>query len=70
MARSMWKTSGAKAVLRSKEARMSVKDRATALQAERDALVRKAAELEREIQELTTDAESKTGSETAVLRES
>jgi hypothetical protein len=63
-------SSGAKAVLRSKQAQQSIKDRAAALKTERDALVKRAADLEREIQELTIDAESETGSETAVLRES
>lgn len=44
--------SGAKAVLRSKAARQNPEDRANAIRLERDALINRAAELEREIQSL------------------
>lgn len=45
-------TSGAKAVVRAKEARISRKDRAGALRAEKESLVDRAAKLEAEITEL------------------
>jgi hypothetical protein len=51
--------SGAKAVLRAKEARQNVTDRAAAIRAQRDALLSKAEELDREIASLeATEAEA------------
>jgi len=48
---------GAKAVLRAKEARASVHDRASALRAEKEALVERAAKLEAEIVELESSGD-------------
>ncbi len=52
--------SGAKAVVRSKEARQSTADRAAALRLEKEALITRAAELEREAQALESSDEPET----------
>jgi hypothetical protein len=49
---------GAKAVIRAKEARTSVADRVAALRAQRDALIAKAEDLDREVAALETNDEA------------